>query len=139
MFRLADVVRERMAAVWKAEVSGVVINTCGWIRYQLCILLIVIHTCDWIRGEGYNQIKHIAKAFEVDAIIVLDHERVYNDLVKDMPKFVKVVLQPKSGGVVSRNQEQRSESRDNRIKQYFYGPQNNLPPQQHSCSCAQSC
>ena len=27
---------------------------------------------------------------EVDAIIVLDHERVYNDLVKDMPKFVKV-------------------------------------------------
>jgi len=104
-------VRERMAAVRKAEVSGVVINTCGWIR-----------------GEGYNQIKHIAKAFEVDAIIVLDHERVYNDLVKDMPKFVKVVLQPKSGGVVSRNQEQRSESRDNRIKQYFYGPQNNLFP-----------
>ena len=128
MFRLADVVRERMAAVRKAEVSGVVINTCGWIRYQLCIFLIVIHTCDWIRGEGYNQIKHIAKAFEVDAIIVLDHERVYNDLVKDMPKFVKVVLQPKSGGVVSRNQEQRSESRDNRIKQYFYGPQNNLFP-----------
>ena len=128
MLRLADVVRERMAAVRKAEVSGVVINTCGWIRYQLCILLIVIHTCDWIRGEGYNQIKHIAKAFEVDAIIVLDHERVYNDLVKDMPKFVKVVLQPKSGGVVSRNQEQRSESRDNRIKQYFYGPQNNLFP-----------
>jgi len=109
--RLADVVRERMAAVRKAEVSGVVINTCGWIR-----------------GEGYNQIKHIAKAFEVDAIIVLDHERVYNDLVKDMPKFVKVVLQPKSGGVVSRNQEQRGESRDNRIKQYFYGPQNNLFP-----------
>ena len=31
--RLADVVRERMAAVRKAEVSGVVINTCGWIRY----------------------------------------------------------------------------------------------------------
>ena len=128
MLRLADVVRERMAAVRKAEVSGVVINTCGWIRYQLCIFLIFIHTCDWIRGEGYNQIKHIAKAFEVDAIIVLDHERVYNDLVKDMPKFVKVVLQPKSGGVVSRNQEQRSESRDNRIKQYFYGPQNNLFP-----------
>jgi len=109
--RLADVVRERMAAVRKAEVSGVVINTCGWIR-----------------AEGYNQIKHIAKAFEVDAIIVLDHERVYNDLVKDMPKFVKVVLQPKSGGVVSRNREQRSESGDNRIKQYFYGPHNNLFP-----------
>ena len=27
----------------------------------------VINTCGWIRGEGYNQIKHIAKAFEVAA------------------------------------------------------------------------
>ena len=35
--RLADVVRERMAAVRKAEVSGVVINTCGWIRYYLVV------------------------------------------------------------------------------------------------------
>jgi polyribonucleotide 5'-hydroxyl-kinase len=112
--RLADVVRERLVASRKAEVSGVVINTCGWIK-----------------GEGYNQIKHIAKAFEVDAIIVLDHERVYNDLVKDMPKFVKVVMQPKSGGVVSRNGEQRGESRDSRVKQYFYGPHNNLFP--HRC------
>ena len=94
----------------------------------MCWLFLVINTYCWIRAEGYNQIKHIAKAFEVDAIIVLDHERVYNDLVKDMPKFVKVVLQPKSGGVVSRNREQRGESRDNRIKQYFYGPHNNLFP-----------
>jgi len=109
--RLADVVRERLTANRKADVSGVVINTCGWIR-----------------GEGYNQIKHIAQAFEVDVIIVLDQERVYNDLVRDMPKFVKVVWQPKSGGVVSRNQEQRAESRDARIKQYFYGPHNNLFP-----------
>jgi len=109
--RLADVVRERLAANRKADVSGVVINTCGWIR-----------------GEGYNQIKHIAQAFEVDVIIVLDQERVYNDLVRDMPKFVKVVWQPKSGGVVSRNQEQRAESRDARVKQYFYGPHNNLFP-----------
>jgi len=109
--RLADVVRERLAVNRKAEASGVVINTCGWIR-----------------GEGYNQIKHIAQAFEVDVIIVLDQERVYNDLVRDMPKFVKVVWQPKSGGVVSRNQEQRAEARDGRVKQYFYGPHNNLFP-----------
>jgi len=109
--RLADVVRERLKVNRKADVSGVVINTCGWIR-----------------GEGYNQIKHIAQAFEVDVIIVLDQERVYNDLVRDMPKFVKVVWQPKSGGVVSRNQEQRAESRDSRVKQYFYGPHNNLFP-----------
>lgn len=109
--RLADVVRERLQANRKAEVSGAVINTCGWVR-----------------GEGYNQIKHIAQAFEVDVIVVLDQERVYNDLVRDMPKFVKVVWQPKSGGVVERNQEQRMEAGDKRVKEYFYGPNNNFFP-----------
>lgn len=44
---MADVVRERLTANRKVQVSGVVINTCGWVR-----------------GEGYNQIKHIAQAFE---------------------------------------------------------------------------
>ncbi|XP_023328870.1 polyribonucleotide 5'-hydroxyl-kinase Clp1 [Eurytemora carolleeae] len=82
--KIADVVRDRLAANKKAQISGVVINTCGWVK-----------------GEGYNQIKHIAQAFEVDVIVVLDQERIYNDLVRDMPKFVKVVWQPKSGGVVS--------------------------------------
>jgi len=109
--RLADVVRERMKANKKSDYSGVIINTCGWVQ-----------------AEGYDQIKHIAQAFEVDVIIVLDQERVYNSLVKEMPGFVKTVLQPKSGGVVSRNKEQRAESRDARIKSYFYGPRNNLFP-----------
>jgi len=109
--RLADVVRERLEQNSKANVSGVVINTCGWVR-----------------GEGYNQIRHIAQAFEVDVIIVLDQERVYNDLVRDMPRFVKTVWMPKSGGVVPRGKEQRAEGRDQRVKQYFYGPHNNLFP-----------
>lgn len=42
---------------------------------------------------------HAAQAFEVDVILVLDQERLYNELVRDMPNFVKVVLLPKSGGV----------------------------------------
>eukprot|EP00095_Tigriopus_kingsejongensis_P001332 maker-scaffold1057_size73593-snap-gene-0.21 protein:Tk01332 transcript:maker-scaffold1057_size73593-snap-gene-0.21-mRNA-1 annotation:"clp1-like protein" len=109
--RMADVVRERLSANRKAEVSGVIINTCGWVR-----------------GEGYNQIKHTAQAFEVDVIIVLDQERVYNDLVRDMPTFVKVVWMPKSGGVVERSTEQRQIARDLRVKQYFYGPSGNLFP-----------
>ncbi len=37
--------------------------------------------------------------FTVDVIIVLDQEWLYTELVRDMPSFVKVVLQPKSGGV----------------------------------------
>jgi len=109
--RLADVVRERMEANRKAEVSGLVINTCGWVR-----------------GEGYNQIKHIAQAFEVDVIVVLDQERVYNDLVRDMPPFVKTIWLPKSGGVVERSVDQRISARDVRVKQYFYGSTSKLFP-----------
>ncbi len=102
--RMADVVRERMSSNRKVEASGVVINTCGWVR-----------------GEGYRQITVIAKAFEVDVILVLDNERVHNDLIRDMPEFVRVVWLPKSGGVVERSMEQRAEARDTRIKTYFYG------------------
>lgn len=36
----------------------------------------------------------------VDIIVVLDQERLYSELTRDMPDFVKVVLLPKSGGVI---------------------------------------
>lgn len=65
-----------------ANVSGVIVNTCGWIRNQ-----------------GYKQILHTAQAFEVDVILVLDQERLYNELQRDLPNFVKVVFLPKSRGV----------------------------------------
>jgi mRNA cleavage and polyadenylation factor CLP1 P-loop len=52
-----------------------------------------------VKGQGYQLLIHAAKTFEVDLIIVLDQERLYNELVRDMPDFVKVVFQPKSGGV----------------------------------------
>uniref|UniRef100_A0A0K2UR56 Protein CLP1 homolog n=1 Tax=Lepeophtheirus salmonis TaxID=72036 RepID=A0A0K2UR56_LEPSM len=102
--KLSQVVRQRLDSNKKADASGIIINTCGWIR-----------------GEGYDLIKHIAKAFEVDVITVLDQERVYNDLKKDMPDFVKIMLQPKSGGVVNRSQSFRIQGRDLHIKRYFYG------------------
>ena len=41
---------------------------------------------------------------------------------------VQTVWMPKSGGVVPRGKEQRAEGRDQRVKQYFYGPHNNLFP-----------
>lgn len=69
-------------AIFLAKMSGVIINTCGWIK-----------------GQGYKQLLHTATAFEVDVILVLDQERLYNELVRDIPSFVKVVLLPKSGGV----------------------------------------
>lgn len=35
----------------------------------------------------------------VDVVIVIDQERLYNQLRMDLPAFVNVIMVPKSGGV----------------------------------------
>ncbi|XP_062574339.1 polyribonucleotide 5'-hydroxyl-kinase Clp1-like [Saccostrea cucullata] len=103
--RMAEVTNMKCDKQRKFSISGVVINTGGWIQ-----------------AFSYIILKHAAGSLhEVDVIIVLDQERLYNELKRDMPDFVKVILLPKSGGVVERNQHQRSEARDVRIREYFYG------------------
>jgi len=39
--------------------------------------------------------------FSVDLLIVLDTERLFSQLRREIPEFVKVILLPKSGGVNS--------------------------------------
>ncbi|KOC64300.1 Protein CLP1 like protein [Habropoda laboriosa] len=109
--RMGQVCSDRLQANKKARVSGIVINTCGWVK-----------------GDGYKLLTHAAQAFEVDAILILDQERLYNELVRDMPDFVKVVFLPKSGGVVERSQAQRTEARDQGVREYFYGSRTPLYP-----------
>ena len=60
-------------------------------------------------------------------VLVLEQERLYNELKKALPK-IKVVLLPKSAGVVERSEAFRRESRDKRIHEYFFGYQNSLNP-----------
>lgn len=102
--------------------------------YNNCYLLIVkesgiiINTFPWTKGEGYKNLKHIAEAFEVNIIFVLDNERLYHELMRDMPLFVRIVYLPRSGGVVSKTKSQRNEARDLRIKDYFYGSKFKLYP-----------
>jgi hypothetical protein len=71
---MADVVRERIAANRKAEISGnqlfIFQFVCEVKIYFVNYVGVVINTCGWVRGEGYNQIKHIAQAFEVNTQIL---------------------------------------------------------------------
>ena len=81
------------------------------------------------RKEGYKQLLHIAKSFEVDVILVLDKELLYNSLLREMRnENIKVVWLPKSNGVVERDEKQRSDEIHNSIKRYFYGFNNTLIP-----------
>ncbi|XP_050294853.1 protein CLP1 homolog [Anthonomus grandis grandis] len=110
--QLASTVKERLEVNKKTRHSGVIINTCGWIK-----------------GNGYKLLLDSCHAFEVDVIMVLDQERLYNELVRDMPAYVKIVFLQKSGGVVELSKSARIEARDQRIKEYFYGtPKNQLYP-----------
>ncbi|KAL9923495.1 protein CLP1 homolog [Glossina fuscipes] len=109
--KMAEVTLESMNENKRTKHSGIIINTCGWVK-----------------GDGYANLVHTAQAFEVNAIFVLDQERLYNELLRDIPSFVRVVLLPKSGGVVERSKDLRVENRDLRIKEYFYGHKTPLYP-----------
>lgn len=102
--KCAKAMHAKFAADPKVRASGAVINTCGWTS-----------------GQGFKALLHTAKEFQVDVILVLDQEKLYTELVRDLPSFVKIIFTPKSGGVVTRSKEYRSEYRDSRIREYFYG------------------
>lgn len=89
---------------------------------------IIINTAPWCKGDNYKNLLHIAEAFEVNVILVLDQERLYHELIRDMPVFVRVAFLPKNGGVVCKPKTQRNEARDLRIKEYFYGSKFALYP-----------
>lgn len=102
--KMAEVTSRRLQTNKKIRSSGMIINTCGWVK-----------------GKGYKNILHAAEAFKVASIFVLDQERLYNDLLRDVPKSSQVVFLKKSGGVVERSKKLRAEARDTRIREYFYG------------------
>lgn len=104
-------VRDQQKFNQKCQTSGVIINSCGWVN-----------------GQGYSHLLHIAQSFEVDLIVVMDEQKLYADLQRDMPNFVKVIWLPRSSGVVSRSLPLRTATRTQRIKDYFYGAKNDMEP-----------
>jgi polyribonucleotide 5'-hydroxyl-kinase len=73
-------VRELSVAVKRKARSSLACNVSGYI----------VNTCGWVKGDGYACIVNAAEQFEPDVVIVLDHERLYNELQQDLPNFVKV-------------------------------------------------
>lgn len=69
----------------------------------------------------FHNFLHYSFRFYVDVVVVLDHERLYIELLRDLPSCVKIVHQPKSGGVEERKSDTRLALRRQRIRQYFYG------------------
>ncbi|XP_019156851.1 PREDICTED: protein CLP1 homolog [Ipomoea nil] len=90
----------------------------------------VINTMGWIEGVGYELLLHAIDTFNATVVLVLGQEKLWSMLNYALKSKanVDVVKLQKSGGVVSRNAKVRQKSRGYRIREYFYGPSNDLSP-----------
>ncbi|KAG0039779.1 Cleavage polyadenylation factor subunit clp1 [Podila clonocystis] len=103
--RLAQSVNRRLEEDEAARKSGIIIDTNGLID-----------------ATGYQVIAHCIKAFSVDVIVALGHERLYSDMVRLHQKSgIAVVKLAKSGGVVERDSAFRRQTQNQKIREYFYG------------------
>jgi len=107
-------VDKRLESNAEAKTSGLVINTCGWVD-----------------GLGYELLLNAIETTKSDVVLVMDQERLFNDLMGDVARIgraIQVIKLNKSGGVVTRDTDYRRKSRTEKIKEYFYGPTGDLSP-----------
>ena len=101
---LRDAISLRSDIIKNSLFSGVIINTSGWIK-----------------DEGLKSIFHAANEFEVSVILVIDQERLRVELKRDLPDYMKVLSLPKSGGVVQKSSDVKTQNKNLKISEYFYG------------------
>lgn len=87
----------------------------------------------WVEGVGYQMMMHCIQSLAADVVVVVGDERLFNDLRAKLAAATtlhppSVVYVPRSGGVVQRSAGRRRTARTNRIREYFYGPENLLAP-----------
>ena len=80
--QLAKACAERLHADRTLDVSGLIINSSGWVD-----------------GDGFQSLLRIASAFSVDCVLVLAHDRLFADLRAALPRTVAVAKLARSGGV----------------------------------------
>jgi polyribonucleotide 5'-hydroxyl-kinase len=77
---------------------------------------------------GTEVIRDIVAEFAVTVIVILGHERLYNDMVRRYSdkSGIAVVKLARSGGAVELNNDYVQQLQNYRTKQYFYGELKNV-------------
>ncbi|CAO3627356.1 unnamed protein product [Cunninghamella blakesleeana] len=112
--RLAHTINNRLAADPESRTSGIIIDSSGLID-----------------NVGYELIQHAIEAFSVNVVVVLGHERLYSDMTKiyKNTENISIVKLIKSGGVVERDRQFKTQLQRAKIQEYFYGtPKCELSP-----------
>ena len=108
-------------------------NSCIWNVFQRnkignvieCLLPHQFSPCGSLR-HAFQRQQFMQKAF---LVIWSEYQyRASKSYVLRRVRFVKCVLQPKSGGVIERTPEYRAEARRKATRSYFYGPRGKLYP-----------
>ena len=107
--QLAKACAERLHADRNLDVSGLIINTSGWVD-----------------GDGFQSLLRMCSAFSVDCVLVLAHDRLFADLRAALPRTVAVAKLARSGGVVQREPAHKRRARNKKVHEYFYGPQSHV-------------
>lgn len=102
---LAEHINTRFSLDPKAKASGLILNTCGWIEKL-----------------GYKILLQAIEAFAIDVVLIMGHDKLYSTLSEDTKgSGAAIVKLTRSGGVVTRDQTYRRKSRNEKIREYFYG------------------
>lgn len=110
--KLAKVTEERCEVDEKLRCSGYIIDTGSWDSQT-----------------SMTYLADIIDQFMVDSVIVLGHERLFNEIQSKLSEThpaIDLIKCPKSEGAVERDQAYRKQWQMKRIKEYFYGQPGSL-------------
>lgn len=89
----------------------------------------IIDTWRCEKGEGYKALTIAVSSFHVDVLFVLEDEKLYEQLVAEIPSTVQIVYVPKQKNVVEKSLVLLDDVQTKRVYQYFYGTvENRLQP-----------
>lgn len=114
---------------------------------------VFVNTMGWVDGMGYDLLLHAIDKLKIETVLVIGHVRLFSQLRKTFPftekdpekakakpkdaRRVEVVKMAKSSGVVARDSVYRKNTREGKIRSYFYGPSRELSPFSRSVQTSQ--
>lgn len=117
---LAEKIQQRFEVDEGSRSSGIIVNTNASIQEE----------------KGYALLLHTIKVFQINVVLVLGHDRLYSTLkntirttlndgvdgnANSSKHDIHVIKVPRSGGVVSRDNQYLRQCRSRAVKRYFYG------------------
>uniref|UniRef100_A0A8D8S561 Polyribonucleotide 5'-hydroxyl-kinase Clp1 n=1 Tax=Cacopsylla melanoneura TaxID=428564 RepID=A0A8D8S561_9HEMI len=96
-------------------------------RDQMQDLEVIINIPSWLQGSCYRLLLKTCQEFQVSHVIVFESCIAYNQLIEDMPPFVKVIHTPRIISALSPRARPRDQV--DQIFEYFFGtPSRPLTP-----------